>query len=175
MAQNLLDHSAPLDINLTISAELAAQVYEATAIGGYKGSRLPQLQVLLANLINSHNIDPELYTAVSQDNSFYKPKSRYNSHSIGKSFISLVKTMADDGWLELHTGFLDRNTGISKRSRIKPTGRFVALLDRLEALSHLVAYAPNTECIILRDEDKQEISPHLLSRIFVFCVCIFQF
>ena len=75
MAQNLLDHSVPLDINLTISDELAEQVYETTAIGGYKKSRLPQLQ----------------------------------------------------------------------------------MLEKLEALSRLVAYAPNTECIILRNEDKQEI------------------
>ena len=157
MSQNLLDHSVALDINLMISDELAEQVYEATAIGGYKKSRIPQLQVLLANLISNHNTDPDLYTAVSQDNSAYKAKSRYNSHSIGKSFISLIKTMADDGWLELHTGFLDRKTGISRRSRIKPTHKLLELLEKLEALSRLVAYAPNTECIILRNEDKQEI------------------
>ena len=158
MAQNPLDHSLPLDINLTISDELAEQVYEATTIGGYKKSRVPQLQVLLANLITNHNTDLDLYTAVSQANSAYIPKSRYNSQNIGKSFINLVKAFADDGWLELHTGFLDRNTGISRRSRIKPTPKLLCLLVNLRALSRLVTYAPNTECIICRDEDKNGIN-----------------
>jgi len=121
MVENLLDYSVPLDINLTIADDLAEQVYDATAITGYKKSRVPQLQVLLANLITNHNTDLDLYTAISQDNSAYKPKSRYNSLSIGKSFVSLLKTMSGDGWLELHKGFSDRNTGISRRSRIKPT------------------------------------------------------
>ena len=66
--------------------------------------------------------------------------------------------MSDHGWLELHRGFLDRNTGISRRSRIKATQKLLELLERLEALSRLVVYAPNTECIILRNEDKQEIT-----------------
>ena len=155
MAQNLLDHSVPLDINLTISDQLAVQVYEAAAISGYKHSRVPQLQMLLANLISNHNTDLDLYTAVSQGNSIYKPTSRYNSHSIGKSFINLIRTMADDGWLEFHKGFLDRGSGTSRRSRIKPTQKLLELLAKLEALSLLVAYAPNTECIVVRDEDKQ--------------------
>jgi len=81
MVENLLDYSVPLDINLTISDDLAEQVYEATDIGGYKKSRIPQLQVLLANIISNHKTDPDLYIAVSQDNSAYKPKSRYNSLS----------------------------------------------------------------------------------------------
>ena len=156
MVENLLDYSVPLDINLTISNDLAEQVYEATDIGGYKKSRIPQLQVLLANIISNHKTDADLYIAVSQDNSAYKPKSRYNSLSIGKSFVSLLKTMSDHGWLELHRGFLDRNTGISRRSRIKATQKLITLLEKLEALSSLLAYAPSTECIILRDENKQE-------------------
>jgi len=157
MAQNLLDHSAPLDINLTISDELAEQVYEATAVSGNRKSRIPQLQVLLTNLISNHITDPDLYTAVALNNNFYNPKSRYNSQGIGKSFISLVKAMADDGWLEFHRGFFDRSSGISRRSRIKPTHKLLELLEKLETLSRLVAYAPNTECIILRNEDKQDI------------------
>jgi len=156
MVENLLDYSVPLDINLTIADDLAEQVYDATAITSYKKSRVPQLQVLLANLITNHNTDLDLYTAVSQDNSAYKPKSRYNSLSIGKSFVSLLKTMSGDGWLELHKGFSDRNTGISRRSRIKPTQKLLTLMETLEALSGLATYAPSTECIILRDENKQE-------------------
>ena len=159
MAENPLDYSAPLDINLTISEsnELAEQVYEATAIGGYRTTRVTNLKMLLANLISNHFTDPDLFTAVALNNNFYNPKSRYNSQGIGKSFISLVKAMADDGWLEFHRGFLDRSSGKSRRSRIKPTHKLLELLEKLEALSRLVAYAPNTECIILRNEDKQEI------------------
>ena len=157
MAKNPLDYSAPLDINLTISDELAERVYDAIAVSGNRESRIPQLQVLLSNVISNHITDPDLYIAVSQDNSAYKPKSRYNSLSIGKSFVSLLKTMSDHGWLELHRGFLDRNTGISRRSRIKATQKLLELLEKLEALSRLVAYAPNTECIILRNEDKRNI------------------
>ena len=110
MVENLLDYSVPLDINLTISDDLAEQVYESTDIGGYRKSRIPQLQVLLANIISHHKTDPDLYIEVSQDDGFYKPKSRYNSQGIGKSFISLVKAMAADGWLEFHRGFFDRSS-----------------------------------------------------------------
>ena len=140
MSQNLLDHSVALDINLTISEsdELAEQVCEATAIGGYRTTRVTNLKMLLANLIGNQITDPDLYTAVALNNNFYNPKSRYISQNIGKSFISLIKTMADDGWLELHKGFLDRNTGISRRSRIKPTHKLLELLEKLEQ------YAPDS-------------------------------
>ena len=76
MAPNPLDHSNVLDINLTVHAELADMFYEASELGGYKSKRLTQLQVLLANLIANHQTDPDLYTSVSLDNSYYNPKSR---------------------------------------------------------------------------------------------------
>ena len=87
MTHNSLDHSYVLDINLTVHAELADRFYEAANLGGYKNKRLTQLQVLLANLISNHQTDPDLYTALSLDNSYYNPKSRYNSYSIGKGYI----------------------------------------------------------------------------------------
>ena len=90
MAPNPLDHSHLLDINLTVHIELADKFYDACEVGGYKNKRLTQLQVLLANLISNHQTDLDLYTALSLDNSYYNPKSRYNSYSIGKGFINLI-------------------------------------------------------------------------------------
>ncbi len=95
MAPNPLDHSNFLDINLTVHAELADKFYEALNLGGYKNKRLTQLQVLLANLISNHQTDPDLYTALSLADGFYKPKSRYNSYSIGKGFINLIRELAE--------------------------------------------------------------------------------
>ena len=157
MAPNPLDHSNVLDINLTVHAELADKFYDALNLGGYKNKRLTQLQVLLANLISNHQTDPDLYTALSLDNSYYNPKSRYNSYSIGKGFINLIRELAEGDWLELHKGFIDRKSKISRRSRIKPTDKTLKLLEDLQAYSHLIARAPNTECIIKRDEDKRDI------------------
>jgi len=94
MAPNPLDHSYLLDINLTVHAELADKFYDASELGGYRNKRFIQLQVLLANLISNHQTDPDLYTSVSLDNSYYKPHSRYNSHSIGKGFINLIRDLA---------------------------------------------------------------------------------
>ena len=96
MPSNPLDHSNVLDINLTIHAELADKFYEAANLGGYKNKRLTQLQVLLANLISNHQTDPDLYTSVSLADGFYKPTSRYNSYSIGKGFINLIRELAED-------------------------------------------------------------------------------
>lgn len=157
MTRNALDHSYLLDINLTVDTELADKFYEASELGGYKNKRLIQLQVLLANLISNHQTDPDLYTSVSLANSYYKPHSRYNSHSIGKGFINLIRDLAEGGWLELHKGFIDRASGISRLTRIKPTDKTLQLLEDLQAHSHLIARAPNTECIIQRDEDKKDI------------------
>ena len=157
MAPNPLDHSNVLDINLTVHAELADKFYEAANLGGYKNKRLTQLQVLLANLISNHQTDPDLYTALSLADGFYKPTSRYNSYSIGKGFINLIRELAEGDWLELHKGFIDRTSGISRLTRIKPTDKSLKLLQDLQANSHLIARAPNTECIILRDEDKKDI------------------
>jgi hypothetical protein len=157
MAPNPLDHSNVLDINLTVHAELADKFYETAQLGGYKNKRLTQLQVLLANLISNHQTNPDLYTSVSLANSYYKPNSRYNSCSIGKGFINLIRELAAGDWLELHKGFIDRTSGISRLTRIKPTEKTVKLLDDLQAHSHLIARAPNTECIIQRDEDKKDI------------------
>ena len=81
MAPNPLDHSNVLDINLTVNAELADKFYDAAQLGGYRNKRLIQLQVLLANLISNHQTDPDLYTALSLADGFYKSTSRYNSHS----------------------------------------------------------------------------------------------
>ena len=120
MASNPLDHSNVLDINLTVHDELANKFYDALNLGGYKNKRLTQLQVLLANLISNHQTDPDLYTALSLDNSYYNPTSRYNSYSVGKGFINLIRELAEDDWLELHKGFIDRKSKISRRSRIKP-------------------------------------------------------
>jgi len=94
MAPNPLDHSNVLDINLTVQSDLADKFYDALNLGGYKNKRLTQLQVLLANLISNHQTDPDLYTAVSLANSYYKPTSRYNSYSIGKGFINLIRELA---------------------------------------------------------------------------------
>ncbi len=157
MTPNPLDHSYLLDINLTINAELADKFYDASKLGGYKNKRLTQLQVLLANLISNYQTDPALYTSVSLANSHYKPHSRYNSRSIGKGFINLIQDLAEGDWLELHKGFIDRTSGISRLTRIKPTDKSLKLLDDLNSYSHLIARAPNTECIIKRDEDKKDI------------------
>ena len=157
MTHNPLDHSYLLDINLTVHAELADKFYDASELGGYKNKRLTQLQVLLANLISNHQTDPDLYTSVSLADGFYKPHSRYNSHSIGKGFINLIRDLAKGDWLELHKGFIDRTSGISRLTRIKPTDKTLKILEDLQAHSHLIARAPNTECIIKRDEDKKDI------------------
>ena len=157
MTHNPLDHSYLLDINLTIHAELADKFCEAVQLGGYKTKRLTQLQVLLANLISNHQTDPDLYTSVSLDNSHYKPHSRYNSHSIGKGFINLIRDLAEGDWLDLRKGFIDRTSGISRLTRIKPTDKSLKLLEDLQAHYHLIARAPNTECIIKRDKDKKDI------------------
>ena len=110
MTHNSLDHSYVLDINLTVHSDLADKFYDALNLGGYKNKRLTQLQVLLANLISNHQTDPDLYTALSLDNSYYKPHSRYNSYSIGKGFINLIRELAEGNWLELHKGFIDRKS-----------------------------------------------------------------
>ena len=107
MAPNPLDHSYLLDINLTVHAELADKFYEAANLGGYKNKRLTQLQVLLANLISNQQTYPDLYTSASLDNNCYNPKSGYNSYSIGKGFIKLIRELAEGDWSELHKGFID--------------------------------------------------------------------
>ena len=135
MAPNPLDHSYVLDINLTVHAELADKFYDALNLGGYKNKRLTQLQVLLANLISNHQTDPDLYTSVSLADGFYKPHSRYNSHSIGKGFINLIRDLAEGDWLDLHKGFIDRKSKISRRSRIKPTDKTVDALMKLDLSS----------------------------------------
>ena len=138
MTFNPLDHSHVLDINLTVHAELADKFYEAANPGGYKNKRLTQLQVLLANLISNHQTDPDLCTALSLDNSYYNPKTRYNSYSIGKGFINLIRELAAGDWLELHKGFIDRKSKIARRSRIKPTDKTLKLLkDLLHSMYHL--------------------------------------
>ena len=134
MAPNPLDHSHLLDINLTVHIELADKFYDACEVGGYKNKRLTQLQVLLANLIANHQTDPDLYTSVSLDNGHYKPHSRYNSHSIGKGFINLIRDLAEGDWLELHKGFIDRTSGISRLTRIKPTDKTLKLLSLIQLI-----------------------------------------
>ena len=63
--------------------------------------RLPQLQMLLANLIGNHNTDLDLYTTVSQDDGSYKPKSRYNSHLVIQTLSPCLKGLNNQE-VEMH-------------------------------------------------------------------------
>ena len=155
MVLNLLEFSTPINLNLIASYELAVQFYDAVGISGYRNKRVAQLQVLLANLLTANMADKRIYLVVSLANSSYQPNSRYNRKKIGKSFITLIKHLAEAGLLELHKGFIDRATKYVRKSRIRLTDKALELLKAVQAYSYMIAYDANTECIILRDEHKQ--------------------
>ena len=118
--------------------------------------RKHHLKVLLLDLYVCWYYDPDMCLAVHLNKNRYKKGSRYSALNIATKTIDVVKTLLDDGFIYWAKGYRFEDTE-SKITRIWPTDKLIKLFKRASFDVLAIAPTPDTETIILRDADKQNI------------------
>jgi hypothetical protein len=122
------------------------------------------LKVVLLDLYVAWLNDPDLNIAVHMSKSAYsngtvssRGKSRYNELNIKVSTIEIVHRLDAAGLIGRKDGWQDRG-GKSFLTRIWPTPKLIKLFENAAFGYFDIGYADNRETIILRDEDKVDVS-----------------
>ena len=154
-----LDYSRPLDVHTwSDHSEVNAfvdEIYDAHFGGGNPSIQKKHIKVVLLDLYLAWCDDPKLNLSLSRDVNAYKPKSRYNAIHISKKTIEVVDRLIEAGLIHWAKGFLYRNTGIGRETRIWPTETLkekfkLARFGPLDISSH-----PYRECVVLSDTDPE--------------------
>jgi hypothetical protein len=153
------DYDNALMLRLNLQCEDAA--FEALVrrigldTGMLKAKDLTYLRVLLANLLRSHRQGKWL--AISRDKNRYSPRNlprRYNPNRISYRIgTRCVDALEDKGLIELKRGFIYRESGIGRCTRIRASKALCMQFATLDTKSRLT-HQPRTEGIILRDKAK---------------------
>ena len=110
------------------------------------------LSALLANLFAAHVTHKQHYLAISRSKNDYDSASRYKTFKYGYSIVvAVLDALIDEGLLKQHIGFKDRETGLSRYSRIKAKPKLVKIIQTYLEFSDDVAEF-DQEIIILRGE-----------------------
>ena len=113
------------------------------------------LSSLLANLYAAHVTQKEAYLAISRSKKDYDSASRYKTFKYGYSIvIAVLDALIDEGFLMQHIGFQDRETGLSRYTRIKAKPKLMKIIQRYLEFSDDVAEF-DQEIIILRSEKNE--------------------
>ena len=139
------------EVDLFIDEVLTAFSFKISNI------RKEHLKALLLSLYFYWRDDPAICTTVHMDSNYYRPKSRYNELGLSKLMIRIIRELEIDGLIGLKRGFLDRQAGIGRLTRIWPTKKLIAYFKEASLDHCLVTSHPNRETIILKDKNKSQI------------------
>ena len=111
------------------------------------------LTALLSELLSRHDEESDSWLYLAMSPNKYKKGSRYNTVGYSATTITVVKDLERHGLIELVTGFLDRQSGKSRRTRIRATKPLIDLIgsDWSSTLSH-IPYERSFEPIELRND-----------------------
>ncbi|MCG8102340.1 MAG: hypothetical protein N0C91_08115 [Candidatus Thiodiazotropha endolucinida] len=116
------------------------------------------MNTLLCNLYLLNKADDRFWLSVPlSKNYFCKQPDRYISSCFtDRSFPAVVHALAKVELIEIHRGYLDRATGISRHTRIRATQRLLDLLEEeFGCCAYTVTERADAETVILRNSDKQ--------------------
>jgi len=115
------------------------------------------IKTIVINLYNAYLQDPNCYIAYSRNNNDYLNKrSRYNKLHISRKTVLIVDALKETGFIEHHNGFY--SSAKSRLPRMRATPKLIDLiLDEYGFKYKMIQRPKNTEVIILRDKDKNNI------------------
>lgn len=117
------------------------------------------VKVVVLDLYAAWLADQDCYISLSRDANSYKRDSRYNRIKISFITVAVVDALKRSGYIEVQPGYYDSETKTGKQSRIRATDKLIALIkDEYKVPKAAIQKHPNTECIILRDSDKNDIA-----------------
>jgi hypothetical protein len=132
-------------------------IYEEHFGGGNAGIKKKHIKTVLLDLYVAWTNDPTLKIAVHKSSNAYKAIPRYNELHITKTTIPVVNTLRDAGLIREAIGFHDPGTKIGRTTRIWPTTTLIKMFEEARFGPFDITYHPERECIILRNDNKEEI------------------
>jgi hypothetical protein len=175
-----LDNSKPLDVHKWSHHkevnDVVARLYEEIKIHRQKSktsllNRAPSkaqndlnirhIKVIIIDLWVAYLTDPKMYVAYDRGKGAYGKKhgekgSRYNELFINEKTIPITDDLIDLKYVEQHKGFFNKDTNTGKLSRMRARMKLIRLIEKT-CSPEMIEDAPNRECIILRDEDKNDV------------------
>lgn len=105
-------------------------------------------QILLNVLYNSIR---RVYTGVSRRKEAYNPGGYWRSLGLTYTFtVAVLDRLADEGYIEIQPGFLDRRSGIGRLTRIFAKPKLAEKIDAYSIAEHIQISSAD-EMLILRD------------------------
>ena len=111
------------------------------------------------DLLHCHDVDPTAYIGYSRNANKFSGAQRYNKLRIKyRPLIRIIDGLTALGCVEGVKGFQDRKRGLSRQARMRATTKLIDLLkDSHRVTLPMVSRVENTETIVLRDENKNNI------------------
>ncbi len=126
---------------------------------GKQNIQKKHIKVIVLDLYVKHLADPSRYTSYYRMKGKYKGANRYNKLHISFTSVSVIDQLETLGYLENHKGHYDK-TGKrpSHMARMRATEKLTNLIVKDHSITPgMIKKHPNTECIILRNKEKQDI------------------
>lgn len=133
------------------------RIYEEHFGGGNAKIQKRHIKTVLLDLYVAWTDDPSLKITVHKSPNAYKAKSRYNELHISKTTIPVVNTLRDAGLIMEAIGRYDRETKRGNTTRIWPSTTLLKMFEEARFGLFDITNHPKRKCIILRDDDKQDI------------------
>jgi hypothetical protein len=156
--ENPLDNSRPLDVHRwsEYPEVKAATVAICNELGYTWDKDKAHCRVIILDLYHCHLHDHTMYIGISLNSRSYEMDDRYNRLHIKYDVLDkVVKALREHEYIEFHTGFLDRNTGIGRQTRIKATRKLIQLIRRHHVKRHMITKHVDEEIIKFRDVDEK--------------------
>jgi len=158
VSQSDLDQARSYNPSLSIMNHLPIDIINRVLeqIGKqYRASKAYRhnLTALLSELLSRKDEETDRYLSIAMSRKSYRKHSRYNAVGYSATAITVVKDLERHGLIELVTGFLDRQSGKSRRTRIRATKPLIDLIgsDCSSILAH-IPYERSFEPIELRND-----------------------
>ena len=122
--------------------DMIAHLVHECCIAGQKRKIGRCVGQLIANFIRLHQYCPETYLAFPRQSDRWKSGGRYkNPYRVGRKIIEIVDALIEKGYIEYHRGFQGETRNYV--SRIKPTEKFIKLLEAHNLLRKPAQYWPS--------------------------------
>lgn len=134
---------------------LQPEITPVAAIQRWSPRYTQHLELIILNLINCHNIDPEMVIGYSRAKNRFSNLRRYESVKLCReSMVLMVDALSSLDYLETELG--SYSSGIASRMKVK--SKLIGLVNRVYGAEKIVIHRnPHVETIIKKDNQKKLI------------------
>jgi len=124
--------------------------------GSPRDKVLRHLKVVVLDLYVAYMRDPLVYVAYPRNSDAYGPGTRLRKLHLGlDSMKKVVDGLSSLGYLDDHSGFHDRTTGVGYLSRMRATSSLISLIQDYDIVTSMVSTG-DADVIVLREVDAED-------------------